>query len=147
MSGAKGGTAGPDPLARLEQFRGPFEWLFVVSAGFWPVRGTHRLSDFLPNRRNAMRKFIGRSVAAAAIAAATVVPLAGIASAAPQADHGRNHHRQNCHHRGFDRGFDGGRRGGFGRGGFGNFGGFGRGGFGFGGLFGFPFGFGLLGIL
>ncbi|MGX1854989.1 hypothetical protein [Streptomyces sp. NPDC055299] len=99
------------------------------------------MSDFLPNRRNAMRKFIGRSVAAAAIAAATVVPLAGIASAAPQADHGRNNHRHSCHHRGFDRGFEGGRRGDFGRGGFG------RGGFGFGGLFGFPFGFGLLGIL
>ncbi|WP_344578958.1 hypothetical protein [Streptomyces lunalinharesii] len=72
------------------------------------------MSDFLPIRRNAMRKFIGRSLAAAALAAATVVPVAGMAEAAPQAqtvtvsgDHGRGHHGREFRHRHDECGFFG----------------------------------------
>ncbi|QHC24069.1 hypothetical protein [Streptomyces sp. GS7] len=54
-----------------------------------------------------MRKFIGRTVAAVALAAATVVPSAGMVQAAPRSqtvavsgDHGRGHHgRHFRHHR------------------------------------------------
>ncbi|MEU7641461.1 MULTISPECIES: hypothetical protein [unclassified Streptomyces] len=52
-----------------------------------------------------MGKYIGRSLAAAALAAATVVPVAGLAEAAPQSqtvavsgDHGRSHHGRNMRH-------------------------------------------------
>ncbi|MGG2460796.1 hypothetical protein ACO0M4_13430 [Streptomyces sp. RGM 3693] len=52
-----------------------------------------------------MRKYIGRSLAAAALAAATVVPVAGMAQAAPQGqtvavsgDHGRGDHGRNFRH-------------------------------------------------
>ncbi len=141
-------------LPRLEQFLGPLEWLFVVSARIGTPRGTHRNVRFPAKQENAMRKIIGRSVAAAAIAAATVVPLAGVASAAPAKpaasssghDHyGRHHHRHHhhgCHHHhGFDRfgygGFGNGYGNGFGYGnGYGNGYGHGFGPFGLGGLFG-----------
>ncbi|MYT27738.1 MULTISPECIES: hypothetical protein [unclassified Streptomyces] len=74
-----------------------------------------------------MRKYIGRTLAAAALAAATVVPAAGMAQAAPQGqtvamsgDHGRGHHgRWHHRHRDDDCGF-----GDFGR--FGNEGRFGH---------------------
>lgn len=100
-----------------------------------------------------MRKFIGRSVATAALAAATVLPLAGMASATPQAPaassngdhhgrhhHGRHHHGHHCHHNGGYNGFNG--FGGFG--GYNGFGGCGYDNYGYG-FWGFPFG--LLGIL
>ncbi|WP_438484147.1 hypothetical protein [Streptomyces sp. S186] len=72
-----------------------------------------------------MRKYIGRTLAAAALAAAMVVPAAGMAQAAPQGqtvamsgDHGRGHHGRWHHHHHWDDDC------GFGR--FGNEGRFGR---------------------
>ncbi|WP_052868581.1 hypothetical protein [Streptomyces niger] len=55
-----------------------------------------------------MRKTIGRSVAAAALAAAVVVPLSGVAQAAPQAPtvQSWDHHKCTCKDRDDDKGRD-----------------------------------------